>query len=165
MSGAVSGLDFDQRIKARDRVVEAAVLSIRNAPAIHYSQDAVLRWHGISKRCNAHEGEFPRYGDCSAMATWWLWNGLYLPFKVGDVVNGAHWQYGYTGTQLQHGKLVVHRRNWRRGDLFIYGAGWPGKHVAMYLGDGFVASHGSEAGPFKVRWDYRSDLMAVRRYI
>lgn len=162
---SVSGLSPEHRVEARDRAVAAAVLSIRNAPSIHYTQDAILRWEGISKRLNAHAGQFPRHGDCSAMATWWLWNGLYIPFGVRDVVNGANWRYGFTGTQLLHGKAVIHRTNWRRGDLFIYGNGAPGKHVAMYLGDGFVASHGSEAGPFKVRYDYRSDLMAVRRYI
>lgn len=163
MSGSVSGLTNLQRIEARDLACNAAVLSIRNAPLIHYTQGS-LRWEGIDKKLKAFRGEFPRHGDCSAMATWWLWNGL-DHFGVSDVVNGDKWQYGYTGTQLQHGKRVVHRVNWRRGDLFIYGRGFPGAHVALYLGDGFCASHGSEAGPFKVRFDYRPDLLDVRRFI
>jgi cell wall-associated NlpC family hydrolase len=66
---------------------------------------------------------------------------------------------------LKHGKRVNSPRNWKRGDCFIYGSDWPGKHVAVYIGGGYVISHGSEAGPFKLHWNYRPDLMEVRRYI
>lgn len=163
MSGAVSGLTRAQRINVRDHAVEAAVLSIRNAPRIHYTQGA-QRWQGIARKLVAAKGQYPTQGDCSSMATWWLWNGLRI-YGVRDVVNGAAWTAGYTGTQLTHGKRVVHRSNWQRGDLLIYGRGFPGAHVCMYLGGGYAASHGSEAGPFKVRWDYRSDLLQVRRFI
>lgn len=160
---SVSGLTAEHRIKARDLAVEAALLTIRNAPAIHYTQGP-LRWQGIDHELKAYLGQYPTQADCSAMATWWLWNGL-DHFGCRDTINGARFRYGYTGTMLQHGKPVVHQSNWLRGDLLIYGAGWPGEHVAMHLGGGFVASHGSEPGPFKLRWDYRGDLMAVRRYI
>lgn len=163
MSGSVSGLNAEHRIKARDLACRAAILSINNAPAIHYTQGP-KRWQGIDRKLKASRGEFPSYGDCSAMATWWLWNGL-DHFGVRDVVNNTGWRSGYTGTQLRNGKPVVHRVNWRRGDLFIYGRSWPGAHVAMYLGGGMVASHGSEGGPYKVHWNYRRDLLDVRRFI
>jgi cell wall-associated NlpC family hydrolase len=66
---------------------------------------------------------------------------------------------------LSHGKLVVHEENARVGDLVIYGHGFPGEHVAMFIGGGKVFSHGSEAGPFKLDMDYRPDRMQIRRYI
>lgn len=161
---SVSGLSAPHRRRARELAVEAAILSIRRAPTIHYTQGP-LRWQAIDHDLKAWRGQTPSYGDCSSMATWWLWNGL-DHYGVRDTVNGANWRHGYTGTMLDHGKRVVHPSNWLRGDLFIYGReGSDGAHVAMHLGGGFVASHGSEAGPYRLRWDYRGDLMAVRRYI
>jgi cell wall-associated NlpC family hydrolase len=124
----------------------------------------IPRWEGIARNLKAWRGQYPSYADCSSIATWWLWQGL-DHYGVRDVVNGTGWQSGYTGTMLGHGREVVDSGNWLRGDLFIYGSGFPGQHVTMYLGSGFVASHGSEPGPFKLRWNYRSDLMQVRRYI
>ena len=50
-------------------------------------------------------------------------------------------------------------------NLAIYGYGFPGEHVAVCLGGGMVFSHGSEAGPFKLRLHYRPDLYQIRRYI
>jgi len=161
---SVSGLSATNRIRARDLACQAALLTIRHAPEIHYTQEARARWEGITKDLKAYRGQYPSYADCSSMATWWLWQGL-DHYGVRDVVNDTGWRSGYTGTMLSHGRQVVNRGNWLRGDLLIYGSGFPGKHVVMYLGDGFVASHGSEPGPFKVRWNYRSDLMQVRRYI
>lgn len=164
---SVSGLSAEHRIEARDRACEAAVLTIRHAPEIHYTQSSPARMAGTLGHLNARKGQFPRTGDCSGMATWWLYNGLYIPFGVRDVVNGTGWHSGegFTGTMLAHGKPVRHRENWRRGDLFIYNHLQRRQHVAMYLGDGYVASHGSEAGPFKLKWNYRSDLISVRRFI
>jgi cell wall-associated NlpC family hydrolase len=91
-----------------------------------------------------------------------LWQGL-GHFHLADHVNGAGWRAGYTGTLLQHGKLVRYRK--AIGDLVIYGNGPPGKHVAIYVGHGMVISHGSEAGPFHLPWNYRRDVMQTRRYI
>lgn len=160
---SVSGLSAAHRVRARDLAVEAALLTIRHADEVHYTQGP-RRWEGIDRELKAFRGQFPRYGDCSALATWWLWNGL-DHYGVRDTVNGQAWRAGYTGTMLRSGKRVVHRDNWRRGDLLVYGQGWPGAHVAMYLGGGKVASHGSEPGPFLLPWDYRGDLLDVRRCI
>lgn len=164
MSGAISGLNRTQRIHARDLAVEAALLSIKHADKIHYTQGP-RRWDGINKGLRASKGQYPTYGDCSSMATWWLWQGLHH-YGVRDTVNGENWKAGYTGTILTHGKVVKKQKNWQRGDLLVYGTpGGTGKHVTMYLGSGKVASHGSEAGPFKLDWNYRSDLIGVRRAI
>jgi hypothetical protein len=166
---SASGLSKSHRIVARDRAVQAAMLGLRNAGVVHYTQGA-KRWDGINQKLNARKGQFPRYADCSAYATWCLWNGLYLPFNVRDTVNGAAWKAGYTGTMLNHGKPVQHLENVMRGDCVIYGQpGTTGKHtaivVAVVKGVPYCVSHGSEAGPFYVRWNYRSDVQSIRRYI
>jgi cell wall-associated NlpC family hydrolase len=82
-----------------------------------------------------------------------------VPHKIKDVVNGANWNYGYTGTQLNHGKPVRKWAHKRVGDLIHYRG-----HVAIYIGGGLVVSHGSEAGPLICRWNYRP-VIAIRRYI
>jgi hypothetical protein len=92
--GSVSGLTREQRIRARDRTVQAALLALHHAPQVHYTQDLVQRWDGIAKRRNARVGEFPRNADCSSFATWCLWNGLHLGFGLGDLVNGFNWTAG-----------------------------------------------------------------------
>jgi hypothetical protein len=87
---SASGLSRDQRIRCRDRVVQAARLTLANKEHTHYTEGP-LRWDGIKNRRNAEIGQFPEYSDCSSFATWCLWNGLVLRFGLGDVVNGAGW--------------------------------------------------------------------------
>lgn len=165
---SVSGLNREQRIRARDRVVQAALLGFHHAPKIHYTQGP-KRWEGIDKRLNARLGQFPTQADCSSFATWCLWNGLFLGFGLGDNVNGQGWAAGYTGTMLDHGKQVRSVTNAQRGDLVLYGSGPPGEHVtvvvAMKGGVPMVVSHGSEGGPYHVKYNYRSDVYQIRRYI
>lgn len=167
---SVSGLSLRHRIEARDRAVCAALLALRHSNEVHYTQGP-KRWEGIAKECNARMGEYPRSVDCSSFATWCLWNGLRIPFGVRDVVNGAGWRAGYTGTMLAHGKPVAHRKNVQRADCVIYGPrGSVGHHTAIVVGrrsDGTImaVSHGSENAPVYVPIDYRRDIMCIRRYI
>lgn len=156
-------LSAPQRIRARDLAIQAAALGLRHREVVHYTQGA-QRWEGINRALKAWAGHFPRHADCSSFATWCLWNGL-DHYDMPDVVNGARWQAGYTGTQLQHGKRVTDERQIMRGDLAIYGGGPPGEHVAICIGGGLVISHGSEPGPFKLPLHYRADLMEIRRFI
>jgi hypothetical protein len=121
---SVSGLNDRHRQEARSRAVAAAILALAHAPAIHYTQSA-SRWQGIADTRYSARGEYPNYVDCSAFVTWCLWNGLYVPFRVRDTVNGQNWRAGYTGTMLQHGKPVQHPENMIRGDAVIYGAPAP----------------------------------------
>ena len=164
-----SGLRHDKKTLARDRAVQAAMLGFRNRGAIHYTQGGA-RWQGIADTRYSRQGQFPNQADCSAYVTWCLWNALWVPFKVKDVVNGADWRAGYTGTMLNHGKLVEHLSNTLIGDCVIYGGG-TGSHVAIIVKGGnvtdrpMVMSHGSEAGPFYVPYNYRSDINCIRRYI
>jgi hypothetical protein len=157
-------LDSQDRIRARRIAVAAFALAYRNREVVHYTQGAT-RWQGINERRRYADGRYPNYADCSSMASWCLWNALtnVVGSNIGDVVNGANWQAGYTGTMLTHGIRVDNRMP---GDCVFYGRGWPGSHVAMVANDtDMVYSHGSEAGPYYVRWNYRSDVMQTRRYI
>lgn len=85
-----------------------------------------------------------------------------------DVVNGANWKAGFTGTQVAHGRRIKGGRL-ARGDLVFYAnSGSTPRHVAICVGkrDGraMVVSHGSESGPLYLRWDYRR-VVQCRRYI
>lgn len=165
---SVSGLSKFHRTEARGRAVQAALLGFKNALHIHYTQQP-SRWEGIAHRKVAREQEYPHNADCSSFVTWCLWNGLYLPYKARDTVNGTNWQAGYTGTMLNHGKRVKELANVQRADCVIYGHHPTGDHTAIVVGrrDGkiMVVSHGSEGGPYYVRHDYRGDIMQIRRYI
>lgn len=167
---SVSGLSANHRIEARDRTVRAAMLGLDRKDSLHYTQDA-RRWEGIDKDLRSQQGQCPHYADCSSFATWCVWNGIKVKFGVRDTVNGAAWRAGYTGTMLSNGKRVVHFSNVIRADCIIYGNGAPGKHTAIVVGrrekdnKPMVISFGSEAGPYYLPYDYRSDIMEIRRYI
>lgn len=166
---SVSGLSRDHRIRARDRAVAAALVTLHHAPQVHYTQGSA-RWEGISKKLNARLGQFPKNADCSSFATWCLWNGLGVGFGLGDLVNGAKWHAGFTGTMLSHGKRVHDVGCVQRADCVIYGNGGSGEHTAIVVGRAkngtpMVVSHGSERGPFYLPYNYRNDVMQIRRYI
>lgn len=164
---SVSGLNAAHRIRARDLAVQAALHGLRRAPEIHYTQGP-QRWEGIAHHLKAHRGEVPTHADCSSFWTWCLWNGL-DHYGVRDTVNGCGWAAGFTGTMLEHGKRVVHLGNVLRGDLVIYGDHPQGEHVAGVVGTRngvpMVVSNGSEAGPFYLPYNYRRDILQIRRYI
>ena len=167
---SVSGLSEAQRDRARDRVCQALKLALANRDRVHYTMGA-RRWEGIDKGLDAHQGQFPVHSDCSSFATWALWNGLYLKYGKPDRVNGHNWRAGYTGTMMQHGwrlPRIDRVEDVRRGDCVFY-AGTDVNHVAVVLNrkaDGtlMVVSHGSEGGPYYVRYNYRRPTQ-IRRYI
>lgn len=162
---SATGLNIAQRQRARKRVVAAAYLGLHNAQRIHYTQGP-QRWEGIAKHRRAYRGEYPTQADCSAFATWCLWDAT-LRYRLPDFVNGEAWTGGYTGTQQDHGKRVPARtRSMLPGDLVFYGdqGGGVAEHVAVYVGNGLVVSHGSEGGPYLLAWNYRP-VNEVRRYI
>lgn len=159
---SVSGLSRRHVREAVDAVLQAAVLGVRHAPEIHYTQGP-LRWTGIDTRRDASKGQFPRYADCSAYVTWCYWNGLWLRGHHSDIVNGQGWSAGYTGTMLEHGRQVSSPIP---GDAVIYGTGFPGEHTALYTGGGLVVSHGTESGPSLIPWNRMGiPVLSIRRYI
>lgn len=153
------GLNWAQRYAARKRVKRAALLAARHRGVVHYTQGA-SRWQGISSRRRAKDGQYPNYADCSSLATWCHWDATRI-YGLGDYVNGANWKYGYTGTQVQHGKPVALNRL-LTGDLVFYGRG--PSHVAIYIGGGKVVSHGGESGPLILPVQYRP-VHSCRRFI
>lgn len=170
-----SGLSAAKRVEARSMAVQAALLGLQHAPELHYTQLAA-RWQGIALHKKAWRHQYPTEADCSAFVTWCIWNGL-DHFHVHDVVNGQGWHAGWTGTMVEHGARVAHGRTWaikpQRADAILYGdpVGRSG-HTALVIGhderyDGklMVVSFGSDAGPFYLPWDYRSDVHGAWRYI
>merc|ERR1712000_378791 len=130
------------------------------ATTTHYTQDAVKRWNGITKK--EYPPNAPVWSDCSSAVSWIYWT----VFGGGsDFLNGQSWNSGYTGTQHQHGKAIS-LSNAEHGDLVFYGwqsAGVP-EHVAMWVGSGYVVSHGSEQAQC-LSAQYRSDIVEVRCYV
>lgn len=165
-----SGLSDPHRIAARDMAVQAAILGYHNRDAMHYTQSA-SRWEGIDQNRKAWRGQYPNHADCSAFVTWCLWNGL-DHFQVRDLVNGAAWRAGYTGTLHTHGVRVDGVYAIQRADVVLYGDpyGRDG-HTALIVGHDkryggrlMVVSFGSEAGPLYLAYNYRP-VTEIRRYI
>lgn len=158
-----SGLTLSQRQRGRRRAVVAAYEAYARKGVMRYTQNAVGRWDGIRNHRRAYKHQAPVSADCSALATWVLWDAT-LRYKPGDFVNGQRWLAGYTGTQQDHGRCVTGRK--LSGDLVLYGR--PGAtvatHVAIYVGKGLVVSFGQQGGPYLLRWDYRH-VIETRRFI
>ena len=150
----VSQVDPKKVRGCRHRIVATAFVGYKNKEALHYTQDA-RRMEGV--RGGIRPPRHPAWEDCSSFATWCYWAaGAVDPNGLG--YNG----FGYTGTQVQHGKTT---NSPRPGDLVFYGGGSVPSHVAVYVGNGKVVSHGSEPGPYLLPIDYRSDRSQVRSYV
>lgn len=158
-----TGLSWRQRILVRRRIKRAALTGYRNRNRIRYTQGG-NRWWGINNRKRSYKGDYPRWGDCSAFATWCIWDGCLGYIRSGkirtDFVNGAKWKAGFTGTMTGHGVRVSRPK--LVGDLVFYGS--PINHVAIYVGGGNVVSFGSDPGPLLLAWNYR-DVAQTRRYV
>jgi cell wall-associated NlpC family hydrolase len=151
------------RTTARERVVRAAMIGVRNRDNISYTQGP-KRWEGINRACRAYKGQYPRNADCSSFATWCIWDALGGVRSGADVVNGQRWKAGYTGTQQGHGRVVRLDRA-RPGDLVFYaGANGIVNHVAVLVAPGRVVSHGSQPGPMVLPVSYRP-VREVRSYL
>lgn len=165
MSHSVSGLSTHHRAQARRTILHGVDLLLRHPEAIHYTQGS-QRWEGINHRLRIQKGQRPSHGDCSSTHTWLLWCALTgVKPDIRDLVNGTHWQSGFTGSIAHHGKLVHNIRNAKVGDGVLYGPAPNYEHIATYIGGGMVFSHGGEAGPFKLHVDYRRDRGMIRRHI
>jgi hypothetical protein len=166
---SVSGLSRDQRIRCRDRVVQAAKLALAHKAQVHYTEHIPQRWSGIRYHRNAALGQFPHNSDCSSFATWCLWNGLLLRFGLGDIVNGQGWNAGNTASMIQHGRVVPHGSDILRGDCVFYGT--PVFHVTIVVhhsnGVPMVISQGEETGPWYIAYNHGGDapINQIRRYI
>jgi len=131
---------------SRAGVVAAAMALYNQRSSEHYTQTS-SRWSGISGKVMPPNA--PPYSDCSSAATWAYWT----QYGSGpDFLNGQNWAAGYTGTLLQHGNSVSCSAM-QDGDLVFYGS--PVIHVAIFVGNGKVVSHGSDPVSW-VAYNYRS---------
>lgn len=169
----VSGLSKEHAAKARELDAVIARVLVAHAPQVRYTQGSD-RWGAIDQniipwdKSGKLNGQFLHRGDCSSTSTWKLgWVVLHHHFHTTrDVMNGQALRAGFTGTMVVHGKEVVHQSNWKVGDRLFYGPSvWATEHVTDYMGGGVVFSHGSDAGPYFLKYDYRGDHVATRRYL
>lgn len=139
----------------RAKIVAASMFSYNVRGSIHYTQGP-SRMYGVRHR--VRPPAIPYFEDCSSFATWLYWVAG-LPDPNGFGYNGL----GYTGTLIMHGHQVS--SGFMVGDLVFYGYGLGGvpSHVAIYVGDGRVVSHGAESGPLLLPIGYRTRRY-VRRY-
>lgn len=137
-------------VNLRERVVSEAIWGYNNAWRIYYAQVRPYydRGHAL-----------PQTLDCSSFST--------VVYKRAGAPDPNHFLYnglGYTGTLSAHGIWVASSQA-RPGDLVFYGSGFPWHHVAIYVGNGRVVSHGSNSGPHLCYMDYRSDRGQIRSYL
>lgn len=143
----------------RQKVVASAFVGYKNRDSIRYTQTG-QRMQGV--RDHITPPRFPAYEDCSSFATWCYWAA------GGPDPNGLNYNgQGYTGTQIAHG---VECPSPRPGDLVFYGPSHSLiNHVAVYVGNGNVVSHGQESGPSLYPMDYsrgsRGGRQQVRSYL
>lgn len=143
--------------RERRLIVAAAFLGYQNRDNIHYTQGS-LRMQGVRQKLMPPK--YPNYEDCSSFSTWTYWtSGHPDPNNLG--YNG----YGYTGTLYSNGKIVS-LSGIKAGDLVFYGVQSPNvpAHVAIYVGEGRVVSHGSEIGPLLLEVTYRKPIVGIRTY-
>jgi hypothetical protein len=122
--------------------------------SITWTDDATLRWSGISSWTCPVNNKVPTYADASSFISWVYWTA----YGLGeDKLNGHNWEAGDTGTMATRGiqvskSLIVNNvkehaslDNVQPGDLVFYGS--PVAHVAIYIGNGKVASMLPDGGP------------------
>jgi hypothetical protein len=161
--------EYDRRhpsLDGRELAVAAARMALEQRGRMIYSGPGTThipkRWQGIAAQLVPPA--CPTYADCSSLASWCLWvareHGAADPSENG-------WSWGTTYSMVGHGRpLTVSTA--LPGSLFFYNSPSP-THVAIMVerakGLPFVCSFGSQGGPSYVRYDYRSDVSAVRDYL
>lgn len=134
--------------RQRAIIVSWAIFSYHNAPR-HYSQLPAAR---APYYRHTRPPDMWYSADCSGFALWCLW-GAGVPTSACGPYDG------WTGSMQEHGR-VVSLRDAKPGDMVFYH-----NHVAVYVGNNRIVSHGHEGGPFLVNVWYRSDLREVRSYV
>lgn len=123
-------------LQKREAIVAAAMWGYYNRDAIHYSQS------GMRMKDFGPPPNVPNNTDCSGFATW-----CYKAAGARDPNGRGFDGTGYTGTLWGHGTAIP-RAQLQPGDLVFYRNPLSvNSHVAVYVGNGKVSSHGQEAGP------------------
>lgn len=143
---------MDSKDVMRKKFVAYALWGYNNRPSIHY----------VQSRPMDHLNDLyhlPEYEDCSQFYTKTA-KAAGISDPNGLNYNGA----GYTGTLGSHGVRVTNLASALPGDAILYGSAPSFEHVACYIGNGRVVSHGSEGGPYLLMATYRP-ISEIRRYI
>lgn len=149
---------FDATAKDQYRthtVIRNALYYVAHASQVHYVQTRPMQDLAPPPNLNTA-------CDCSEFATM-LFKQAGFPDPNGFDYNG----WGFTGTMVNHGKKVSSISQAKPGrSLVFYGHGPGGMptHVAVLITPTEVVSQGSEPGPFKLFWRYRSDVHSIRVY-
>lgn len=146
------------KVKAQQLLHSAAWAGYLDRANEHYTESSPARWSGIDNHvCPQPGNHAPRTSDCSAFVTWIYWS---IFGNGDDFLNGENWKAGYTGTLVTRGRNVD-LNSLEVGDLCFYYQ--PMHHVAIYVGDGMVVTHGMDpVGYYKVNY---APLDYCRRYI
>jgi lysozyme family protein len=147
--------DAPDEAAIRAKIVEWALWGVKNKANIAYSQGpSRLAWLD-------GPGSLPLATDCSAFATLcYAWAGAPNPNFDGAYAAAAG---GYTGTLLKRCRHVP-RSAAKPGDLVVWTPPADGHHVAILVSTGadpWLASHGSDAGPLRIR--FSAEHAAQRR--
>ena len=118
------------------------------------------RWHIRYSQSRPTQLRWPRFvtrQDCSGLVS--------CVMHLLDVMPGVDWRYQNTWSLIPRGKGVRSVKEAKPMDVVFYGPA-PNNpvHVALYIGGGQVLSNGHYPMQ-KAPIDYRSDRIAIRRYI
>lgn len=152
-----------QRAAVRSKCMDACMVAYHHAGVMRYSELSD-RWSGINERKRAYLNEYPPAADCSSSSAWVYWDATRAE-KLHDFVNGNTWSYGNTTSMVRMGIRIDHSKLLRADSVFYGGTESEPKHVAMYIGNNRVFSHGFAGGPRILELNYRSDINQFRRYI
>lgn len=146
-------LEAEREQQKRERVRQACFFYYSERDDIGYSQSRPIPtvYHGI------RPPQIPRYLDCSGLAITVYWVAGEL--AALGARNGTG--YGNTWSLASYGTLIS-SDDLRPADLVFYGSDLG--HVAIYVGDGRVVSHGSWPGPLLLPWNYRG-VHSCRSYL
>jgi hypothetical protein len=158
-------LTSEQRQQARYIIRRYLERAEANKPDIHYSQMRPLTSLGASP-----SSEFST--DCSGLTiSAFRWGDIWCAFPIKDPGGFAYSGWGWTGSILETNKRrrVPFSHKFFIGDMALYGSSLSHTtHVTICRQGGNTmssvwTSHGSEAGPYPTRLNYRSDLLVVVR--
>ena len=132
------------------------------------------RWHYTQRRPYTGLGTAPQTfhsDDCSSyVALVFYWAAKHTGVGAHDPLNFNYSGYGNTQSAVEWlDEYAINPKNYRRGDIAIYGTRSRTKHMTVCRGYGSPAksvwsSFGQEAGPQKVTLHYRTDLVGTYRH-
>lgn len=154
---------------AMHAILRAAHVAYENRAHATYTEGPA-RWDGIANHRRSILGEYPHDADCSSFATWCYWDGIQFLIRLlglGDILNGANWQAGYTGTLTEHGQAIEYGHT-VPGDICLYGGTvWVPQHATMTIGGGRCISmgHPGDPGIYPINLNGSLPIVGIRRYL